>query len=161
MADYEDNKGYGKRPLWQWILMYAVVAAVVYGLIYYFILAKRGANYIVPSSSPVANSLETPAPSATASAAVQQGQNTVTLTSSGFSPATLTIKAGDAVTWVNNNGANATVNSAPHPAHTDYPPLNLGVFADGQSLSLTFNKAGSYKYHNHLNSAQFGTIVVE
>jgi hypothetical protein len=28
------TKGYGKRPLWQWILIYAVVAIVVYGLIY-------------------------------------------------------------------------------------------------------------------------------
>jgi flagellar basal body-associated protein FliL len=27
-------KGYGKRPLWQWILIYIVVAVVVYGLIY-------------------------------------------------------------------------------------------------------------------------------
>ena len=27
-------KGYGKRPLWQWILVYLVVGAVVYFLIY-------------------------------------------------------------------------------------------------------------------------------
>ena len=41
----ESNKGaYGKRPLWQWILIYAVIGGIVYGLIYYFVLAKKG-NY--------------------------------------------------------------------------------------------------------------------
>ncbi|MDO8577501.1 MAG: hypothetical protein Q7R55_01380 [Candidatus Wildermuthbacteria bacterium] len=34
--------GYGKRPLWQWILLYVVVGAVVYGAIYYFVFAKKG-----------------------------------------------------------------------------------------------------------------------
>ena len=40
-----DSKGYGKRPLWQWVVIYLVVAAVVYGLIYYFVLAKKGGGY--------------------------------------------------------------------------------------------------------------------
>jgi len=29
-------KGYGKRPLWQWVVLYLIVGAVVYGLVYYF-----------------------------------------------------------------------------------------------------------------------------
>lgn len=29
----------------------------------------------------------------------------------------------------------ATVNSSPHPAHTDYPPLNLGDLPDGGEVS--------------------------
>ncbi len=36
------NNNYGKRPVWQWILIYVVIAAVVYGLIYYFVFAKKG-----------------------------------------------------------------------------------------------------------------------
>jgi hypothetical protein len=28
------KKGYGKRPLWQWIVLYVVIGAVVYFLIY-------------------------------------------------------------------------------------------------------------------------------
>lgn len=31
-------KGYGKRPAWQWVVIYLVVAAVVYGLVYYLFL---------------------------------------------------------------------------------------------------------------------------
>lgn len=28
------SKGYGKRPIWQWVLIYIVAAVIVYGLIY-------------------------------------------------------------------------------------------------------------------------------
>lgn len=42
----EGKSGYGKRPLWQWIVLYVVIGGIVYGLIYYFVLAKRGGyNY--------------------------------------------------------------------------------------------------------------------
>lgn len=36
MANQTTSKpgGYGKRPLWQWIALYVVVGAIVYGLIY-------------------------------------------------------------------------------------------------------------------------------
>lgn len=38
--------GYGKRPVWQWVLLYLVVGGVIYGLIYYFVFAKKGGyNY--------------------------------------------------------------------------------------------------------------------
>lgn len=38
----EKSYGYGKRPLWQWVLIYLIVGGIVYGLIYYFVLAKNG-----------------------------------------------------------------------------------------------------------------------
>ncbi len=33
---------YGKRPMWQWILIYAVVGGIIYFLIYYFVFANKG-----------------------------------------------------------------------------------------------------------------------
>ncbi len=40
---YGDNEGgYGKRPLWQWIVMYLVAGAIIYGAIYYFFYANKG-----------------------------------------------------------------------------------------------------------------------
>ncbi|MBI2310104.1 hypothetical protein HYU89_04380 [Candidatus Collierbacteria bacterium] len=47
MAQEEKNSdGYGKRPLWQWVLLYIVIGGVIYGLIYYFVFAKKGGyNY--------------------------------------------------------------------------------------------------------------------
>ncbi|MDD2823404.1 MAG: hypothetical protein PHQ59_04990 [Candidatus Daviesbacteria bacterium] len=39
----EENKsGYGKRPLWQWIIIYLIIGAIVYGIIYYFVFARMG-----------------------------------------------------------------------------------------------------------------------
>lgn len=39
----EEKSGYGKRPLWQWILIYLVVGGIVYGVIYFF-LAGQGVS---------------------------------------------------------------------------------------------------------------------
>ena len=85
----------------------------------------------------------------------------VNLTSSGFDPKTLTIKAGTRVIWVNKSGAAATVHSAVHPTHQVYPPLNLGEFPDGSSVQLVFDKPSAYNYHDHLNPSRTGTVVVE
>lgn len=42
-----ENKasGYGKRPLWQWIVLYLIIGGLIYGLIYFFILSKPGGIY--------------------------------------------------------------------------------------------------------------------
>jgi hypothetical protein len=42
----EKGYGYGKRPLWQWIVLYLVIGGIVYAAIYYFVLSKNGGyNY--------------------------------------------------------------------------------------------------------------------
>lgn len=46
------KKGYGKRPLWQWIVIYLIIAAIVYGLIYYFVLSKKSGGYSGSGSTP-------------------------------------------------------------------------------------------------------------
>mgnify|MGYP001572747719 CR=1 FL=1 len=33
---------YTKRPLWQWIILYIIVGAIVYAAIYYFVVARKG-----------------------------------------------------------------------------------------------------------------------
>jgi hypothetical protein len=38
----KSEKGYGKRPAWQWVLIYLVVATIVYGLIYYIFIRNGG-----------------------------------------------------------------------------------------------------------------------
>lgn len=42
MEETRYKSGYGKRPLWQWILIYIVIGAIVYGIIYYLVIAYRG-----------------------------------------------------------------------------------------------------------------------
>ncbi|MCL4366879.1 cupredoxin domain-containing protein [Patescibacteria group bacterium] len=155
----EDN--YKKRPLWQWIMIYSIIGGIIYFAAYYFVL-KPPHNYNIPvvGWSQPQEAVQQPIQQLTP---MQNNdtKNVVILDSSGFSPATLTIKAGFTVIWKNNSGQSATVNSDPHPIHTDYPPLNLGTFPNGGTLQLTFDKPGTYGYHNHLNPNEKGTIIVQ
>lgn len=105
------------------------------------------------------------APSASSSSAsegaMMKKETIVKITSSGFSPQAVTIKAGESVTWENSDSENHTVNSAPHPTHTAYPSLNLGVIKEGEKKSLTFPDASTFKYHDHLNPSLTGSVTVQ
>ena len=91
---------------------------------------------------------------------VPTGKTTVTLTANGFDPQTITVKTKTQVIWTNNSSTDATVNSADHPTHQKYPPLNLGLFPSGSNVSLVFDKPGTYSYHDHLHPEKTGTVVV-
>lgn len=92
-------------------------------------------------------------------------EKSVAVTSSGFTPKTLTMTAGDTVRWM--NGAGRTVYVAPdnHPSHTKYAGIwdddGTGQITSGATYELTFSKAGTYTYHDHLNSVLTGTIIVQ
>ena len=43
-APQKPTKGYGKRPVWQWVVIYIIVAIIVYGLIYLLFIHKSGAG---------------------------------------------------------------------------------------------------------------------
>jgi plastocyanin len=103
---------------------------------------------------------ETP-PAGTDEAMMEKKEVTVNVTSAGFDPKTVTVKVGTKVVWVNKSADVANVSSAAHPTHQAYPPLNLGDFDDGESVSLIFEEKGEYKYHNHLNPSHTGSVVVE
>lgn len=104
-------------------------------------------------------------PTTTGSQGNSSGENQTTkqiiLTTGGFSPSTLTVKVNTLVTWTNKSGKEAQVDSDPHPIHTSYPAMNFDPFSDGSSVSLVFDKAGTYHYHNHLQPSQTGTIIVQ
>lgn len=116
-----------------------------------------------PTPSPVANIpaptsaevISSPTPTASTSATV------ISINNTGFTPQTVTIKAGETVTWVNTDTTTHNVSSAIHPTHLLYPPLNLGTIKTGGSQSLSFPIAGSYKYHDHIYPKLSGTIVVQ
>jgi hypothetical protein len=55
-----EESGYGKRPMWQWVLIYLVIGAIVYGLIYYFVLGKKGNYNMGGNSSNQQNTQTTP-----------------------------------------------------------------------------------------------------
>ncbi len=91
---------------------------------------------------------------------------TITITSSGVSPATVTISAGGQVTFVNNDSRNHNMQSDPHPEHTDCPELaQVGFLVPGQSrTSGNFNTVRTCGYHDHddfANTRLWGKIVIQ
>lgn len=101
-----------------------------------------------------------PSPTSTGKTSVSKGR-VITYSDGGFSPAQTKVKVGKKVEFTNSSQGNVQVNSAAHPTHALFPELNIGIIAPGETKTVTFNQAGTYQYHNHLNASQTGTIVVE
>ncbi len=80
--------------------------------------------------------------------------NAVTIQNMAFSPATLTVKVGDKVTWTNQD-------TVGHSATADDASFDTGVLAQGQSGSATFTKAGTYAYHCKVHPSMQATIIVQ
>lgn len=140
------------------IVLVVIVLAILGG--WYYLKSQKASTYTPPAPTPqVSQELTSASPSASSSAVM--GKNIVKITASGFNPQSITIKTGDSVTWENDDSADHTVNSAPHPTHTAYPPLNLGLIKPGDSKSLAFPTAGTYKYHDHLNPSLTGSVTVQ
>lgn len=91
---------------------------------------------------------------------------TVTIGASAYSPPTITIHAGDTVTWQ----LPASVTGTAHTVTSDSGafssqllscgPLGLGCVAGPASFSFTFTNPGSYPYHDTMVSGMRGTVVV-
>ena len=147
------------------ILGIIVVVAVVLGLGFFLVKDQVVNTTPSPSVKPTpevtTDNVVTSTPSKGSPTVTQTEETMITLTSSGFSPASLTVKVGTKVNFINNSGSSATVDSNPHPVHTSFAPLNLGAFKDSGTLSITFDKAGTYGYHNHLNATQKGMIIAD
>lgn len=103
---------------------------------------------------------------------IPEGSKIVEITAAGYSPNPLTIKQGEAVTWVNKDAEAHWPASAQHPTHAVYPETGGCIgskfdackrLAQGDSWSFTFNEKGEWNYHDHLNPGPpfYGKIVVE
>lgn len=156
-----------------------VLVIIVLGGWYWSSLARSGSP-CVPSTT---TNCATPAVSRNTSQATGQTSETgnvptspmtatVMYTANGFSPDPVTIKQGGTVTFVDNGGGSMWIASNAHPTHMQYSgtskkdhcPDTAGVAFDecstGTSYSFTFQKAGSWNYHNHVNADDGGTVIV-
>jgi plastocyanin len=90
---------------------------------------------------------------------------TITITSSGVSPRSVTVSPGSRVTFVNNDARSHDMESDPHPDHTDCPEINsVGFLSPGQSRATgNLNRVRSCGFHDHdrdTDRSLQGTIVV-
>jgi len=159
-----------------------VIVILVVGGGYFLFASKSQAPVVNPALDNTTTSapLETtnPNPPAQATPGGELAPSTpqvVTITYDGtnFTPASVTIKKGDAVKFVNSTTGAMWIASDPHPTHQGYSgttasqhcPDTAGTAFDecsaGASYTFTFQKIGSWGYHNHANHNARGTIIVQ
>jgi plastocyanin len=90
-----------------------------------------------------------------------QNHYSITITKDGFSPDELTIKKGDAVTFVNSDTSPHWPASNPHPTHDIYAsfdPRN-SILPRGK-WTFQFDRVGEWHYHDHVIPFNTGVITV-
>ncbi|HEV7121241.1 MAG TPA: cupredoxin domain-containing protein [Candidatus Paceibacterota bacterium] len=162
----------------------AIVIIVILVIGGYFLFAHKAS---APTTSPTASTSVTTDTAATSSAgtnasaaaanATASTPTVVTYTDSGFSPRTFAVKLGTTVRFVNNSSHGMWVAVGNHPTHTLYDGTTetshcsngtdtTGTFDEckavdpGTVYSFTFDKAGTFPFHNHVQSSDTGTITV-
>ncbi|HYV14748.1 MAG TPA: cupredoxin family copper-binding protein [Conexibacter sp.] len=75
----------------------------------------------------------------------------VTIRDFSFGPATITIDAGETVTWINDGPTDHTATGS---------GFDTGTLKQGQSASHTFATAGTFSYHCTLHPFMKGTVTV-
>jgi plastocyanin len=85
----------------------------------------------------------------------------IRLTSNGFSPKAVTIAQGDTVSFTNETGRYFWPASDSHPDHTVYPAFDpKEPLAPDTTWSFTFDKSGTWGFHDHISPRYGGTITV-
>lgn len=161
----KSSYGYGKRPLWQWVAIYVVIGAVIYGLVYYFVFAnKGGSNYgqTVQYQSPAQNSPVVAQPSASPALVANAQQIALEGNEFAFSPSTFTVKAGRPVQVTFKN-------TGKYPHNFVVSDLNVQskTIQSGQTDTVTFTptSAGTFSYicsvPGHTDKGMKGVLTVQ
>lgn len=87
-------------------------------------------------------------------ARVTADTSTVSISDSTFSPSTITVAAGDTVTWTNNDSPIHDITSADGT-------WTSGILNPGESFSQTFDDPGTYAYLCALHPYMTATVVVQ
>jgi len=95
----------------------------------------------------------TTAAATTTAGGASGGSTTATIQNFAFHPATVNAKAGQKVTWSNDD-------STTHTVTADDGSFDSGNLSPGKSFSTTLAKSGTVKYHCSIHSFMHGTISV-
>lgn len=134
------------------------VAALVVGFIWY--VATQQTPVVQPDTTAPPTTSENDTTEGETSDTNTSDQPVITFTDSGFTPSTLTIKAGDMITIKNESQSSVQFSSDDHPTHREHPEINMQVLQSGGETQLTITEPGTYTYHDHLNDRYTGTIIV-
>ncbi len=89
---------------------------------------------------------------AATTAAAPMATNAVSIGDFKFEPADITVAVGTTVTWTNNN-------TQPHTA-TSAGNFDTGAIQPGASMTVTFDKAGTFSYICSFHPFMTGSVTV-
>ena len=115
------------------------------------------------ASTPTSPSTASPQATGTATPTTQAqtSSETITITNAGFQPSSLSIKKGTQVCFKNNDSVPHWPASSDHPTHLEYAEFDpKKSVLSGSEWCFTFDKAGSWGYHDHLRPNLTGSITV-
>jgi len=100
-------------------------------------------------------------PLVTASSSPEQNV-IVTYSDKGFSPEVIEVAQGGTVTFKNESVRDMWVASNDHPSHLLYSEFDAKKgYTPGSEYGFTFEKVGSWKYHDHLKASLGGIVIVK
>jgi len=140
------------RSLWAYLSLALIVALV---------LAACGGGGTTTASTPTATSQPTPTPTTAPSPTPTQTSTVAKVKiveqngKYSFQPATLSIKMGTQVEWLNTSDAPHTVTS---DAAGDFN--STSNITQNQTFKFTFTKAGTFPYHCNIHPYMKATITV-
>jgi plastocyanin len=138
-------------------MLLGLIGVILVIVVAVFVLNKKS-----PTTSITATATPSASTSSSATASPETSNLTVTYDGSSFTPAILTIQKGQTVTFMNSSDESMWVASDPHPTHINYPQFDAKKdYKPGESYTFTFDRVGSWGYHNHEHSGVKGTIIVK
>lgn len=143
------------------IIIYLVIIGFLSAVWFIFKKPPEQTPAFLESTSP------TLSPSATATDPRESAGNRfeIIIRKEGVSSQTLNIKAGDTVTFINEDVALHWPAAGTHPTHNLCPGFDsLHGLTQRETFSFTFNQAGVCPFHDHLNARNNslgGVIIIE
>ncbi len=85
----------------------------------------------------------------------------IKMVKNGFVPPSLQIKTADTINFINQDKIDRWPASNIHPTHSIYPEFDpQKAIKPGESWQLKFDRAGTFKFHDHLSPSLGGAITV-
>lgn len=113
---------------------------------------NKGSNKTTQSTSTSTDNMSSG--SSQSGSTAPEATNSVTISNFAFSPASITVKKGTTVTWINKDSTGHTVTETDGK---DGP--NSKTLANGDTYSFTYNATGTFAYKCSIHSGMTGTVT--
>jgi plastocyanin len=145
------KKEQGGKNLWKWIVIFLVIAAIIFAGAYYLFFTGNGMYSGSSTSTPYV------APKTITNPPVKL-TGLVDIKNMAFLPGFLTVKKGTIVTWKNDDTVAHTV--VMDTVDTKIHPNNILLIQPGGTYTFTFNQIGIFEYHCSIHPYMIGFVRI-